>query len=152
MKGNKRVPNSYASTAFQLLIFVLGVFMGVVLYSQYLSYQQNNPSLPTPPATSMKGSSTELSSSKEECSVLIDQYVSGNRSASSNRLKTRKEFPEYLNYLGLTGEAVEVGVKDGVFSRWILSHWSGKKYHLVDPWMEQDQTVYIDIANVRCIH
>jgi hypothetical protein len=152
MRANsKRGSTSSFSTIFHLLVFLFGVFIGVIFYSQYIYYHQNHPSSSpsSTVTTSIKDSSAEVSSlSKEQCSNLINQYVSGNRSASSDRLKTRKDLPEYLNTLGLTGEGVEVGVKDGVFSKWILSHWSGKKYHLVDPWMEQDQQLYIDIANV----
>jgi hypothetical protein len=84
-----------------------------------------------------------------QCTALIEKYTAGNRSASSRKMKSRGDIPELLNQLGLLGEAVEVGVREGDLSQWILSHWRGRKYHLVDPWLEQDQKIYQDISNVR---
>jgi hypothetical protein len=54
-----------------------------------------------------------------------------------------------MNDLGLVGEGVEVGVRDGDFSQWTLTHWRGRKLHLVDPWLAQDSTVYNDVSNVQ---
>lgn len=82
------------------------------------------------------------------CAPLLDQFGSGNRSASSERMNSRGEIPNFLNRLGLLGEAVEVGVRDGDYSQWMLSHWNGKRYHMVDPWLEQDKKLYNDISNV----
>ena len=63
-------------------------------------------------------------------------------------MKDRSEIPMYLTKLGLSGEGVEVGVRDGEFSEWVLSHWNGFM-HLVDPWLNQDNTLYTDISNVN---
>ena len=38
------------------------------------------------------------------------------------------------NELGLVGNAVEIGVWHGGFSRHNLLSWKGAKYHMVDPW------------------
>ena len=63
------------------------------------------------------------------------------------RLKDRYEIPSYLTQLGLSGQGVEVGVRDGEFSEHVLSHWNGIM-HLVDPWLNQNTTIYNDISNV----
>lgn len=83
-----------------------------------------------------------------ECDAYINQYVAGNRSLASRRLKDRADIPNLLNDMGLLGTAVEVGVRDGDHSFWILSHWKGKMLYMVDPWIEQDSKVYNDISNV----
>jgi len=63
------------------------------------------------------------------------------------RLESREKLPGYLNSIDLTGEAVEVGVKEGHHSLSILSKWKGKKLHMVDPWVNQDKKTYVDISN-----
>lgn len=63
------------------------------------------------------------------------------------RFESRGELPGYLNSVGLTGSAVEVGVKEGHNSLYILSKWKGKKLHMVDPWVNQDKKIYTDISN-----
>jgi len=63
------------------------------------------------------------------------------------RFKSRGELPGYLNSIGLIGDAVEVGVKEGHNSLYILSKWKGKKLHMVDPWVNQDKKIYADISN-----
>jgi hypothetical protein len=50
----------------------------------------------------------------------------------------RDELGNYLNSLGLTGVGVEVGVKEGRFSRQILTNWQGSKLYLVDVWKHLD--------------
>jgi hypothetical protein len=89
--------------------------------------------------------------SSDSCAALLAEYGAGNRSVASNRLHVRAEIPNMLNKLGLLGEAVEVGVRDGEHSFWILSHWKGKKLHVVDPWLHQDSKVYNDVSNVSLI-
>lgn len=78
---------------------------------------------------------------------VIQLYSSGNRSVCSDRLTTRGEIPSLLNKLGMFGLGVEVGVRDGDFSQWILSNWKGKKLFLVDPWLHQESKVYFDVSN-----
>lgn len=41
-----------------------------------------------------------------------------------------------------------MGVRRGHFSQHILHNWSGKKLHLVDPWMAQDSGLYNDVSNM----
>ena len=36
--------------------------------------------------------------------------------------------------MDLTGEAVELGVQNGFFSKVILEKWNGAKLHMVDIW------------------
>ena len=49
-------------------------------------------------------------------------------------LPHRTELPYLLNRRGLLGDAVEIGVKAGEFSEWILDHWHGRRLVCVDPW------------------
>jgi hypothetical protein len=49
-------------------------------------------------------------------------------------LSTRGQFGDYLNSLGLIGEAVEVGTHRGEFANALLSTWKGRALHCVDPW------------------
>ncbi len=65
------------------------------------------------------------------------------------RLRDRRDIPVYLNQLNLVGEGVEIGVRDGDFSEYVLSVWKGKKLHLVDPWENQKSDVYKDFSNVK---
>jgi len=51
-------------------------------------------------------------------------------------LPHRTELPYLLNRRGLLGAAVEVGVKAGEFSEWILERWHGRLLISVDPWGE----------------
>lgn len=51
-----------------------------------------------------------------------------------------------LNYHGLTGNGLELGVQKGEFSKRLLSTWTGKKLFLIDCWEKQNN--YDDIANV----
>ena len=80
-----------------------------------------------------------------------DQGLSMTRHIHSlchKQLTTRGEIPAYLTALDLMGEGVEIGVRDGDFSQWVLSHWNGIKLHLVDPWVHQDVNLYNDKSNV----
>jgi glycosyltransferase involved in cell wall biosynthesis len=70
----------------------------------------------------------------------------GTRHAHGFRVRCREEFAEYLNDLGLTGLAVEVGVLRGEFSRLFLDRWKGQRLHLVDPWRNLDG--YFDVTNL----
>lgn len=68
-------------------------------------------------------------------------------SAAFRNMKDRGELPQFLNDLGLKGEGVEVGVRNGDFSKHILDYWHGSKMHMVDPWEHQDEAIYKDISN-----
>ena len=72
-------------------------------------------------------------------------------SACHRRMTSRGELPSYLDALGLHGDGVEVGVRDGDFSEHMLANWHGHQgvYHLVDPWRAQDKTLYNDVSNVE---
>lgn len=65
------------------------------------------------------------------------------------RIPNRRQIPSILNFMGLTGRAVEVGVKEGEFSEHILSYWKGTELVSVDPWREFAPDAYIDVANVE---
>lgn len=153
IKENRKgsISCSFGSILYSIVIFLCGLFLGLIF---------NSSSTPSPPSTStsLTTTTTPISPAPSshsssiitipQCNNLIEKYVVGNRSAAYKKLKSRKELPEYLNLLGLVNEGVEVGVKDGAFSNHVLKYWNGKKYHLVDPWLEQDEEVYKDIANV----
>ena len=52
-----------------------------------------------------------------------------------------------LTKMGLSGDGVELGVKQGEFAAKMLASWTnGGRYTLVDPWMKQED--YTDLANV----
>lgn len=62
-------------------------------------------------------------------------------------VRAREDFGEFLNQRGLLGEAAEIGVQRGLFSRTLLDRWQGKRLHLVDPWRHFSDG-YQDIGNV----
>mmetsp|Transcript_27013 Transcript_27013/g.62390 ORF Transcript_27013/g.62390 Transcript_27013/m.62390 type:complete len:354 (-) Transcript_27013:55-1116(-) len=66
----------------------------------------------------------------------------------------RSDFPAFLNCLGLTGEAVEVGVQAGVHASAFLEAWQGRRLRLVDTWDlpiadNSTERLYVDIANTH---
>jgi hypothetical protein len=60
----------------------------------------------------------------------------------------REHLPEVFAARGLLGQAAEIGVLRGDFSRHILGKWPGARLHLVDPWEAQAEG-YIDINNAN---
>ena len=56
--------------------------------------------------------------------------------------RNRKYLSDILNQHNLTGYGVEIGVKQGIFSKHLLSTVNFTKLYLVDPWSEQDLTIY----------
>jgi predicted O-methyltransferase YrrM len=67
---------------------------------------------------------------------------------SLDEVVTRDELPYVLNRRGLVGEAVEVGVKRGSYSEYLLRRWRGRRLVSVDPWLEAEAGEYVDRANV----
>jgi hypothetical protein len=61
-------------------------------------------------------------------------------------LKNRLEFGRHLSARGLTGHGVEVGVLFGEYSEHLLANWPGF-LHMVDPWLQQPTSVYLDGCN-----
>jgi hypothetical protein len=61
---------------------------------------------------------------------------------------TREEIPELLNRRGLLDAGVEVGVKVGKYSKFILDHWRGRLLISVDPWLQAPAEEYRDRSNV----
>lgn len=57
----------------------------------------------------------------------------------------REDLPHIFGAMGLLGNAAEVGVLRGEFSKTILEAWPGAKLYLVDPWAHQE--AYVDINN-----
>jgi hypothetical protein len=62
-------------------------------------------------------------------------------------IRVREDFGQFLNDRGLLGEAAEIGVQRGLFSRTLLDSWRGQRLHLVDPWQHFSDG-YLDISNV----
>lgn len=62
-------------------------------------------------------------------------------------VQLREDFGHFLNRRGLVGEAAEVGVQRGLFSRALLDRWQGAMLHLIDPWRHFEGG-YQDIGNV----
>lgn len=60
-------------------------------------------------------------------------------------MKTRNNLPLLLNELKLTGEGVEVGVQEGIYSEHLLKYSDLSVLHSIDCW--QHHTGYKDIAN-----
>lgn len=55
---------------------------------------------------------------------------------STDYEKNRKYLTTILNSHKLNGYGVEIGVKQGHFSKHLLSNWDCKKLYLVDPWIK----------------
>ncbi len=76
---------------------------------------------------------------------------SGNPSTSfpSVIMKNRSQLGEYLNGLGLDGDGVEVGTRQGKFAEALLRSWHGRLLHCVDPWLDMTEDErYVDRSNV----
>lgn len=54
----------------------------------------------------------------------------------------RRHITSLLNKLCPNGIGAEIGVKEGKFSKILLNGWHGCKLYLIDPWEEQDKSVY----------
>lgn len=63
-------------------------------------------------------------------------------------LFSRNEVGYWLNWLGLFGEGVEVGVYKGDFSRELLERWQCASLTSVDAWREFPSSSYVDSCNV----
>lgn len=60
----------------------------------------------------------------------------------------KNELANFLNFHNLLGYGVEIGVEKGIFSKYLLSNWHGKKLYLIDCWETQSNEYYFDICNV----
>jgi hypothetical protein len=63
-------------------------------------------------------------------------------------LASRNEVGHWLNWLGLAGEGVEVGVFRGEYSERLLEAWHGSLLTSVDPWRSFPQADYVDACNL----
>jgi len=63
-------------------------------------------------------------------------------------MKTREDFPAFLNEKGLVGIGVELGVQKAKYSEHILKNWNGRELVLIDIWRELPRESYNDVANV----
>ena len=76
-------------------------------------------------------------------SVLFSRWME-----SPNKLASRKETGFWLNWLGLSGDGVEVGVFKGEFSDLLLRTWRCNSLVSVDPWRHFPATKYVDACNL----
>lgn len=109
-------------------------------------------SIPNSPFSTPKQINSPTNIDSNEVLSGDDQVCKERISNSFRKLKDRAELPKYLNDLGLIGEGIEVGVRNGEHSKHILKFWKGKKLHMCDPWEHQDETLYKDISNREQSH
>jgi predicted O-methyltransferase YrrM len=62
-------------------------------------------------------------------------------------LRSRQHIVLLVNSLDLRGDAVEVGVFEGLFSEHILKYCRVRKLYSIDPWLEFSNSEYTDRAN-----
>lgn len=67
--------------------------------------------------------------------------------ATPDVLASRTETGYWLNWLGLAGHGVEVGVFQGEFSRQLLRTWRCASLVSIDAWREFPSEDYVDICN-----
>lgn len=157
-----------------ILSCVVGILIGVHL--QIYLENHSNHTLPTPPATPLIISATSPRTSRPDVNFkgradLISLSVKSSNasnaedftsaaektcrnrvSATFRRMRDRAQLPKLLISLGLKGESVEVGVREGDYSKHIMRSWEGKLHHMVDPWAHQDNNLYKDISNRNQAH
>lgn len=61
----------------------------------------------------------------------------------------REHLPAVFGTMGMLGRAAEVGVLRGEFSKHILETWKGQMLYMVDPWLHQSDSVYVDLNNAE---
>ena len=133
-KGRKPVNLTVNSILSTLITLMIGILIGYSLNSPLKSNVSNyfgnniNNSFENKPKTNFQLDSVTKTTDPLDFSTYqtIQLYSSGNRSVCSDWLTSRGEIPTLLNKLGLLGLGVEVGVRDGEFSQWILSNLKGK--------------------------
>ena len=76
-----------------------------------------------------------------------DYYTPQNKVIRDPYLIHRSYFPAFLNKLDLKGIGVEIGVKEGHFSKILLDNWDCEKLYLVDPWENQKKENYDENNN-----
>lgn len=67
---------------------------------------------------------------------------------ASDLLFSRNELGYWLNFQGLFGEGVEVGVYRGEYSALLLQSWKGARLYSVDPWLEFPTDEYTGVCNM----
>jgi hypothetical protein len=70
------------------------------------------------------------------------------RITAVEHVRRREELPLLLNSLGLTGTGVELGVRKGHFSEWLLEVWTGARLISIDSWQSVAPDRYVDVSNV----
>ena len=110
------------------------------LYNEQASFRAESSRLFD--ETSKRITRLELAVGDMTASTLHSRWLT-----SPNTLGTRKEVGHWLNWLGLNGEGVEVGVFQGEFSEQVLDTWECSRLTSIDPWREFPATEYVDTCN-----
>lgn len=56
-------------------------------------------------------------------------------------LVTRGDLPFVLNAMNLLGTGAEIGVRNGEYSHFLLTHWKGEKLFSIDSWAEAEEYI-----------
>ncbi|TNF99071.1 MAG: hypothetical protein EP297_06510 [Gammaproteobacteria bacterium] len=86
---------------------------------------------------------------EREVDLLRGQMAVQLFSSEVSKIYSRKDFGYVLNYLGLVGLGVEVGVRKANYSEHLLKTWKGMKLYSIDPWEYFPDSGYIDGSNVK---
>jgi len=79
---------------------------------------------------------------------LMTAVLFGRWKETPDLLFSRNELGYWLNFKGLFGEGVEVGVYRGEYSALLLQSWKGARVYSVDPWLEFPPDEYTDVCNL----
>eukprot|EP01043_Picozoa_sp_COSAG02_P045686 COSAG02_NODE_4205_length_5628_cov_3.597938_1_plen_481_part_00 len=62
-------------------------------------------------------------------------------------LKCRDDLASRAVALGLTGNAAEIGVRDGMFAKTNLLEWTGRMYYMIDAWSHRPEDVEVGLRD-----
>lgn len=63
----------------------------------------------------------------------------------STECQSRKDIPKMIQRMGLAGEGAEIGVREGIYAKAILTGWTScTRLHLIDPWCKLPDDEYQD--------
>ena len=66
-------------------------------------------------------------------------------SLTHKRMRSRNELTKLLTQLGYFGEGVEIGVRTGDHSKYIMNNWACSKFHMVDREQEHQNQLHDDL-------
>lgn len=95
----------------------------------------------------MEAALGRVSTLEQRLNTLTESVLFSRWLGTPDVLASRQEAGHWLNWLGLVGEGVEVGVYRGQFSSDLLRTWECARLTSVDPWREFPNEDYIDSCN-----